>query len=298
MPRTDVHAPKNLRPEDYAYLACGNHATSDVDAYSPSHLINAMVELGYHFDDVHGAHHCSHCGSFLIYYAIMCHTPTKTMLHVGETCLDNRFSMANADFQELRKAAKLNRERKRLAEKRDAWLMESNHSELFYWAKDQPLMDRSGYEETFEAKFVRYVERYGEASDKFVAAIQRSKIRSEEWAAKKAEEAKTAKPVVEGRIKLTGEIVSTKVVHNGYDSVLKMLVKDDRGFKVWGTCPASIEEARYARRRADLDRPEGKPSIYDANNFVERVEFVATVMASDDDPTFGFFKRPSGGELR
>lgn len=52
-------------------------------------------------------------------------------------------------------------------------------------------------------------------------------------------------------------------------STYKMLVQDDRGFKVWGTVPGSI-----------------------AADKGDEIKFVANVEASDDDPKFGFFKRP------
>jgi hypothetical protein len=78
------------------------------------------------------------------------------------------------------------------------------------------------------------------------------------------------KPVVEGRITITGEVVRLYSRESDYGVQFKMIVLDDRGFKVCGTQPAS------------LDVNEG-----------DRVEFVATVEASPSDNTFGFYKRPS-----
>lgn len=83
-----------------------------------------------------------------------------------------------------------------------------------------------------------------------------------------------AEDVVEGKQLIAGTILSTKEVE-GYaynQMVLKMLVRDDRGFKVWGSVPASI----YA------DAEKGT-----------RIQFNASVQASNDDPKFGFFKRPT-----
>jgi len=80
-------------------------------------------------------------------------------------------------------------------------------------------------------------------------------------------------PVVEGQgISIEGVIASTKSDEGNYGrSTLKMRVRDDRGFTVWGTVPDSI----LGRPLAGL-----------------RVRFVANVEASRDDTTFGFFKRP------
>ena len=50
-----------------------------------------------------------------------------------------------------------------------------------------------------------------------------------------------------------------------------MLVKDDSGFKVFGTVPSSISRVS----KGDV------------------VEFTATLEPSKDDPKFGFYKRPS-----
>lgn len=77
-------------------------------------------------------------------------------------------------------------------------------------------------------------------------------------------------PVIEGRIEITGTVRTTKWVDNDYGGSMKMLIVDDRGFKVWGTVPASLE--------------------IDAG---VRVTFTATVEASRDDETFGFYKRPT-----
>jgi hypothetical protein len=54
-----------------------------------------------------------------------------------------------------------------------------------------------------------------------------------------------------------------------------MLVRDDRGFKVWGTVPSSLP---------NTDRGD-------------KVTFTASVERSNNDETFGFFKRPSKATL-
>jgi len=79
-----------------------------------------------------------------------------------------------------------------------------------------------------------------------------------------------ATPVVEGRIVVTGVVVKRYSRDTDWGTQFKMIVQDDRGFKVCGTEPGSL----YVE--------EG-----------DRVTFTATVEASTDDRTFGFFKRPS-----
>ena len=75
----------------------------------------------------------------------------------------------------------------------------------------------------------------------------------------------------EGRVVITGTVLAFKVQESMYGDVLKMLVQDDRGFRVWGSVPMSLEDAERE----------------------SRITFTATVTASDKDAKFGFFKRPT-----
>ena len=81
-------------------------------------------------------------------------------------------------------------------------------------------------------------------------------------------------PVPEGRVTVTGEVVGLAVRESAYGVTLKMTVRDDRGFKVWVTVPSAIDPERG-----------------------DRVSFVATLTASDDDKFFGFGKRPAKAEV-
>lgn len=74
------------------------------------------------------------------------------------------------------------------------------------------------------------------------------------------------------RIKITGVIVGFKPVpafQPWQPDVLKAIVLDDRGFKVYGTCAMAFP------------------------NKGERVEFMAKVERSRDDRLFGFYSRPT-----
>lgn len=76
--------------------------------------------------------------------------------------------------------------------------------------------------------------------------------------------------VPQGRQVITGEILAQKMQDSLYGETLKMLVQDDRGFRVWGTVPSSLRAVRG-----------------------DRVTFTATIQQSEKDAKFGFFKRPS-----
>lgn len=95
-----------------------------------------------------------------------------------------------------------------------------------------------------------------------VKAVEDEKVREAEAA--KAEDCPT------GRVEIEGEVLSLKWQRGNYGDTYKMLVKDARGFKVWGTVPSSID-----------------PEVG------QEVSFTATVEPSKDDAKFGFYKRPT-----
>lgn len=109
------------------------------------------------------------------------------------------------------------------------------------------------------------LQRYGSLSDKQIEAaclaIDRYITR--------AERTKNAQPVpvTKERIKIKGVILSTKWKEDYYGYKRVGIVEDERGFKVWGTLS-----------QGDIG---------------DKIEFMARVVASDNDAKFGFFKRPT-----
>ena len=79
----------------------------------------------------------------------------------------------------------------------------------------------------------------------------------------------------EGRIVITGIVLAFKLQSSQFGDTPKMLVQDDRGFRVWGSVPKSLDDAERENR----------------------ITFTATVTASDRDAKFGFFKRPTKAEI-
>ncbi len=79
----------------------------------------------------------------------------------------------------------------------------------------------------------------------------------------------------EGRIVINGIVLAFKLQSSQFGDTLKMLVQDDRGFRVWGSVPKSLDDAERE----------------------SRITFTATVTASDRDAKFGFFKRPTKAEI-
>ena len=112
----------------------------------------------------------------------------------------------------------------------------------------------------------------GSISEKQVALVMKI---AKEVAEREAERAAQPKePVVEGRGPVVGEIVhirSEEVYFGGRASLsVKVLIADDRGFRLWGTAPKAI--------RDEIEKGA-------------RVSLTATLAAKEDG--FGFFSRPS-----
>jgi len=79
-------------------------------------------------------------------------------------------------------------------------------------------------------------------------------------------------PVTENRIQFEGKIINTKFQENQFGGTLKMLFEDTRGFRLWGSVPSKL-----------LDE-----ELINLN-----IKFLATVAVSNEDLSFGFFKRPT-----
>lgn len=129
-----------------------------------------------------------------------------------------------------------------------------------------------------------------ELSDKQIAAVAKVLQADADRAAKKAAEKAEMNPVAEGKQTISGEVLTVKCQDSMYGSTWKMLVKDDRNFKVWGTVPTAI------MNQQDAEGGEGyNAAISDLVG--RRVSFNATVEASADDKTFGFYSRPTKASL-
>jgi hypothetical protein len=112
MTRNDAHAPSNLVTEDYEYIFAADLNTAwavNLDREFLGELLNYDPALA-----TRGQSQCHHCGAHLRYAAWLRHVPTGYTIVVGETCLDNRFGRATADFHALRKQAQLDREAQRI----------------------------------------------------------------------------------------------------------------------------------------------------------------------------------------
>jgi len=283
--RTDIHRPSSpdFDPEAYDCWGVFDSHPEEGDHKDRRRVVSALVEEGYKFGHG-GSTTCGHCGAAIRYGALMVHQGAKEFIFVGEECLANRFeSTTKAEFQMLRKAAKLNRERatkKQVAEQTFAdnpWL-----NECPTYGGD--FLD-SLYEQARAGKILS--ERQIEAGQK---ALAKAKIREEEFQARAAAQAAAIEAGVrcpEGKVTIRGEIVSVKWHENEFGGSLKMIVQSEEGFRVWSTVPRAFDGYGFFDEEAGGWREISGAQVGD------QVEFSATVTPSNDDPLFGFAKRPT-----
>lgn len=102
------------------------------------------------------------------------------------------------------------------------------------------------------------------------AALRRTEREQRE--AQQTAEAAAAEPAPLGRGQVTGTVLSRKLQQGDFRDTWKMLVKDDRGFKVWASIPSEIAAVTVG----------------------SRVQFVATLQLGnrDPDPLFAIGLRP------
>jgi len=288
--RTDIHRPGSdqFDPENYD---C--HGVFDLeDAHSivqRGAVITALVAQGYSFKDApHGTGQCSHCGHWpLRYVALMAHVPTGTLMHVGETCLDNRFAEnTKGQFQALRKAAKLGRERSAKQTQRDALVEE--HPELAELLDDNSTIVYGWGD--FLPSLADQFRRNGTLSERQIAAavkcIAKGRTRIAAQQAREAaqrEAAKTLSALPAGRIEITGTIkkVTTRDGDFGVRTVMVVNAEGDlAGWTLDGTLPSSLDPGY-----GSLDEFEGK-----------RVRFSAALKPSDSVPGYAWINRPTKAE--
>lgn len=340
MTRTDIHRPSAPEFDPEAYDLFGVYDLSPDKDWPDDRVqvVSSLVDEGWSFAGApHGSFQCSHCGTRIRYAALMGHRDTKTLLYVGETCLDNRFSLTKSEFAALRKEAALNAERRNLRAAREAFLVDhpllvwasyaNNIAEAgaeYVWetySRDGSVYAEESYatredaiaatgwewpwettkrgtawiEKTRQGKNVSTLDdmwgrflRYGDMSDKAYAFMTKvldwmseADERLQQREAQHTALVDAGVKVPTGRVVIEGTVLSTKSVEQqagpyGTQWVTKMLVQADEGWKVWSTLPSSLP--------ASTDKGD-------------RIRFTATVTASDDDPTFGFAKRPAKAEV-
>ena len=105
---------------------------------------------------------------------------------------------------------------------------------------------------------------------------------------------KIPESLLDGRVRITAEIVHLKWVTSQFGDSLKCLMKvttDDGDFKLWGSVPGAVLDA--ARDAAQIDEDLHEDDWIKS----QRITFTARIERSADDAGFGFYKRPSKIEI-
>jgi hypothetical protein len=217
------------------------------------------------------------CGNAqAIYTALFHHAPSNTYVRMGSECTEKvDMQLDRAAFTRFKDGVAQWRTAR--AGKNKAKALIEEHGFASAWAiYDQPGVAETRYEESTLIDLISKLVKYGSLSDKQWAFIGRLLANIDTRGlrdAQRAQEAAVAKAIPEEmigrRVKIRGEVISKKLVESPYGSYMKMLVKHQDGWKVWGTVPRGLEA------------PKGGI-----------VEFVASIDRSQDDEKFGFFKKP------
>lgn len=313
--RTDVHRPADLDPANYVEVgytdAHPEEGMSWLDREILDALPNGEAWFDGHYTTRGGCDHCGH-GS-LRYAAHYLHTPTGEIVSVGLTCA-GKLDLPDRDRLTMIEKAKAATKAEKIEALRreypialgalDSYAERLDAEQAAYreWEQatdpadpDAPRPPRVHRSEFFDS-LSRQLRRKGELSPKQLRALARAAITSAERQAerdaeKAAEPETTSLPAnLDERIEITGKILAVKFTETAYGTSEKMLVLDDRGFRVWGTrgegmlAPADRDAGGWIERDGEFHRPADKG---------DRVKFTARIEASDDDPAFGFYSRPT-----
>lgn len=282
MTRTDTHRPSAINPEDYVFVSFHDHRPDAAfAAIAEQQAFRAhMASTGGKFSGHDHGGVCHICGNVhAMTVARFWHQPTNTYIEVGETCAEKLLCGETLNFRSFREKVKAGVQAATGKRKAEAFCKEHGipYSYDIWLANDY---HNWGYEEATIADIISKLVKYGSISDKqidFVAKLMKRIDERAAIAAQRKAEADAAAPIpaFEGRATVEGEIISRKGVDTAYGFAIKVVVKHADGWKVYGTLPAAIEDAE----RGDT------------------VRFDAAIAVSDDDPKFGFFKRPTKAEI-
>jgi hypothetical protein len=315
--RQDVHRPSFADPSEYTEVGFVDNHPEFGSAYRDHDVIGDASEF-------HGNYttrgRCDHCGAGPLRFAIeFLHAPSNQTVMVGFACA-GKLNLSSRSEVEIRKIL----EQKARERAVDEWTNQAEvnaeiRAFLAEVANTPYVQVEDGYDERddqapvvypFKAKFpaiqggtVAFLDdlnhklnRYGNLTENQVAAVVKIKARNDErlaaYAARSEELAEVA-PLAEGRREITGTIVSTKLVDGfGGDTVLKMLVEEADGNRVYGTVPAILADPATFGDWNDETQQYDKLELKGL-----KITFKAQVERSQKDEHFGFFKRPTGTQV-
>jgi hypothetical protein len=283
--RTDIHRPSAIEPQDYEYVGAecvagalqGDEGALSIVAVERARIQAHMARTGGRYSNHEHAGNCGVCGSVnAIYTVLFYHSKTNSYVRMGSDCAEkceigyDRRGVAM--FRTSLKDALALSAGKRKAQ---ALLHEAGLDNVWELYNATELPDE--FEERTIRDIVRNVVKYGSLSTRQVSfldvLLKKIPLRAAMRQAREAEKVLALPvPVVEGRMMVEGVVVSTSISENAFGARLVMTVKAADGWCVWGSAFCDVKKG-------------------------DKVRFWASVTVSEKDPKFGFFKRPTKGEV-
>lgn len=299
--RNDIHSPKNIIPSDYEFVTI---RMTDESGYSAKEFGQHRDMTGGKFSNHKDNGGCDVCGTYMMNYAVFYHRKTNEYIRTGVECAGKIETGHNDEFK---RAAEFRRAAKRRTEARESLKGRMGQSTLDLLMSLSADWTGLSYNDVFDYYGLEYdytrtdyaanrlkdtivladsliekSSKYG-LSDKQAGLLESVANRLPNlvedyinYENNKRVRLENTLHIVDGKQTICGRVISTKWVETMYGSTRKMLVEDVKGYKVYGSVPAAI----------------------DSVNNGDEIEFTATLSSSDDDPTFGFFKRPTKASIK
>ncbi len=291
--RTDIHCPSKINPEEYNALGvyCApSHGDPHAEmwvAQQRKRIQELMDQHGWKFTTHEHGGSCRCCGAHAATLVAFVHVPSKEILLVGETCAYKVDQGVAEMFRTARKVSADARLRKAGKAKAELILDEAGLSEAWdLYTMDMESDEASAYRldngDTVRPLFiirdiVNKLVKYGSLSEKqldflrkLVNDAKNEKQRIHDMWEQRRLEKENAEDCPTGRIVVTGKVITLREQDGQFGTVWKMLVVDDRGYKVWCSVPSGLDLNRF-----------------------DRVQLTVTLTPSKDDPKFGFGSRPA-----
>ena len=296
--RTDCHSPANIVPADYEYVAQDCVKIEGLgDCYYAKEqreiIRRHMARTGGTYSRHRHGGNCGVCGSVnAVYTVLFYHAKTNTYVRTGQECAQLIDARAAEGVTRMRDAVRDAREFQKGKAKAKAILADAGLAAAWdIFANTSAPNPPADYSEMTPAQIrehraavaadrdaatirdiVGKLVKYGSVSEKalgFVRSLLDLIARAPVIEAAREAEQAAAAPCPEGRVEVTGEILSVRVDEGPYGDVTKMLVRAAQGFKVWCSMPAHANASKG-----------------------DKITFKAQLTPSDTDPKFGFGKRP------
>lgn len=280
--RTDIHRPGAIRPQEYRYVGIwrdGNWTRCGVDVAGyvgwvereRQRILDDMQASGGAWAQHRHGGTCQCCGARAAYLGVFHHTTSNEYIRIGERCMEKMDMGEPKAFRAAR--ASVSNAIKLITKKRRAQKLLASANLQEAWDMFATESARQSQEEELVKSIVRSVVNYGSLTEKqqsFLSSLLYKIRHRDEILRQRSIEKALAEPCPEGRLIVSGIVLSTKVTENIYGPVRKMLVRVDAGYTLWGSIPTGIDAERGVR-----------------------VTFKATIKPSEKDSKHGFFSRPT-----